>query len=181
MRLLLLSAIIFCISCNQKNNAEQKSTDTKTETTSEQNNNQDIENAKTWLMQNIERYFANFDTLRGDYAGITTKEYAEFKSDATGVGMDGGMDEAEFKKKWAKRNIEKVGISEAFMVGGNDFGKIKVTKCEFKNKTESGDYLFETLIEDTEYKSKFYRDIIVKKTGDSFLIDDVYEIKNEFK
>ncbi len=181
MRLIILLAILFCISCNQKNSEEQKSTDIKTESKNEENDDQDIENAKTWLVQNIEKYFTDFNTLNGDYSSITTKEYAEFKSDATGVGMDGGMDESAFKTKWAKRNTEKAGLGEGFMIGGNDFGKIKVTKAEFKNKTESGDYMFETLIEDTEFKSKFYRDIVVKKTGNSFLIDDVIESKNEFK
>jgi hypothetical protein len=180
MRFTYLIVILLFAACNQKDKEQQKTSDTITESNSDENGQQDIEKAKTWLVQNIESHFKNFDGVNSDYASITTKEYNAFKTDATSVGMDGALSEAEFKKKWSKRNTEKAGIGEGFLIGGQDFGTIKVTKCEFKNKINDGDYLFETIIEDTSFKSKFYRDIVVKKTNNSFLIDDVVEVKSEY-
>jgi hypothetical protein len=94
--------------------------------------------------------------------------------------MDGGMTEAAFKKKWGRRYSPYAGIGEGFLVAGSDFGKIKVTSCEFSNDTEMGGWLFKTIIEDTEFKSKFIRDIVVMPEGRSFLIDDVKEKGNVF-
>jgi len=138
------------------------------------------EAAKTWLSTGIEQYFTHFDSLRGDYAYLCTPTYAECKSDATAVGMDGGLADDEFTTKWKNRDVSQIGIGEGFLVAGNDFGTIRVSACTFKNKTDKGAYVFETILEDVDFKSTFYRDISVIPQGNSFLIEDVREIKNVF-
>ncbi len=139
-----------------------------------------VELAKKWLIHSIEDFFENYIRLRGDYSKICTKQYAEFKQDATNVDMDGGMTEEAFKNKWGRRYSEYAGIQEGFLVAGTDFGTIRVTRCEFRNKTEMGGFLYETILEDTEFKSQFKRDIVVMPSGRSFLIDNVYEKENVF-
>lgn len=172
----LLSLIISCSNNEQKENNDGAATENGIEERKED----DVASAKKWLVKNIEDYFANFETLKGDYSKICTKEYAEFKQDATNVDMDGGMSEEAFKTKWGRRYSEYAGIQEGFLIGGTDNGKIKVSKCELKNKTEMQGYLFEVILEDVDYKSTFYREIVVVPSQNSFLIDNVREIKNVF-
>lgn len=132
--------------------------------------------AKKWLTENIEQFFLNFDKLEGNYSKICTKQYFEYKTDATNVEMgDDGMTKSKFGKKWPNRNPALAGMGAGFMISGQDFGKIKVTKCELLNKTLTGGWLFATLIEDIQFKAKYTRDIVVVQNKGSFLIDDVLE------
>ena len=137
--------------------------------------------AKTWLIEAIETYFAEFDKINGDYSSLCTPEYKEFKEDATNVDMDGGMDEKGFGEKWGEESIELAGLGEGFLIGGNDFGKIRVKKADFVERTEQGGFLFNVIIEDTQFESIFKREILVVPSGNSFLIDNVFELENVFK
>lgn len=139
------------------------------------------EDGKNWLKENIETYFNNDAVFLNGFTSLCTQQYAEFKTDATNVDLDGGMTAEEFKSKWGRRYSEYAGIGEGFMVAGSDFGEIAVTKCEFKNRTEMNDYIYEVIIEDKTFGSRFIRQVVLTKNGDSFLIDDVREISNEFQ
>ena len=174
-----ISLLSLFVSCSNNEQKEHTSVDA-TENSEDARKEDDVASAKKWLVETIEGFFTNFETLKGDYSTICTKEYAEFKKDATNVDMDGGMSEDAFKTKWGRRYSEYAGIQEGFLIGGTDNGKIKVSKCELKNKTEMGGYLFEVVLEDEDYKSTFYREIVVVPSQNSFLIDDVREIKNVF-
>lgn len=131
--------------------------------------------AKKWLIQNIED---NFKTTDGLIDKICTKTYAEYKSDAIGVDYDGGLTPKAFEKKWkGKFDIKYAGTGTGFLISGQDWVKIKVSKCELSAaKLEEG-YLFATIIEDVGATSKtvYKRDIKVIPTGNSFLISDVLE------
>ena len=174
-----ISLLSLFVSCNNNEQKEHTSVDA-TKNAEEVKKGDNVASAQKWLVETIEGFFTNFETLKGDYSTICTKEYAEFKKDATNVDMDGGMSEDAFKTKWGRRYSEYAGIQEGFLIGGTDNGKIKVSKCELKNKTEMGGYLFEVVLEDEDYKSTFYREIVVVPSQNSFLIDDVREIKNVF-
>ena len=100
---------------------------------------------------------------------------------ATNVDLDGGMTESEFKNKWGRRYSEYAGVGEGFMIAGADFGKIEVTKCEFRNRTEMKNFLYDVLIVDKTFNSKFTRQVVLVKNGATFLIDNVLEISNEFE
>lgn len=147
----------------------------------EDKNIDSINLAKTWLVTTIETYFAEFEKINGDYSNICTPEYKKFKEDATNVDMDGGMSEQEFEKTWGKETLKYAGLREGFLIGGNDFGTIKVNKSEFMERTEKNGFLFEIVLEDTEYQSLFKREVLVIPSGNSFLIDNVFEIENIFK
>lgn len=136
---------------------------------------------KEWIIQNVEAFFNNDDNFMKGFSSLCTSQYAEFKKDATNIDLDGGMTEAEFKSKWGRRYSEYAGIGEGFMIAGTDFGKIEVSKCDFKNETEMNQFLYDALIIDKTFNSKFTRQIVLIKNGNSFLIDDVREISNEFQ
>jgi hypothetical protein len=168
------------MSC-QKNKISEEQTDiTKTETKPKADttisvvtNVDSAKIAKKWLISTIEDSFKN---NMGEYDKICTKKYAEYKSDATGVGMDGGMDENAFKKKWKKEYDTKyAGMGVGFMISGQDWVTIKVTDCTLKNKTAHGDYIFQTIVEDIGPKVKYNREVKVIRSGNKFLIDDVLE------
>ncbi len=183
IRILVLLFVVF--GCNSNTNQSDHES-IKSDTTSQNTTEPEVmiqdstELGKKWLISSIEGYFKDFDKLNGDFSKICTKDYAEYKSDATGVAYDGGLTEAEFKTKWKNRNLKFAGIGEGFLIGGNDFGTIKVVKCDFKNKNPNGSLVFEAVIEDQDFKSKFYRDIVIIPSNNGFLIDDVLEIENEF-
>lgn len=139
-----------------------------------------VRNGKDWIIKNIESFFNNDDIFMKGFSYLCTDQYTEFKKDATNIDLDGGMTEAEFKSKWGRRVSEYAGIGEGFMVAGTDFGKIEVTKCDFKNVTEMNHLLYDVLIADQTFNSKFTRQVVLIKSGNSFLIDNVLEISNEF-
>lgn len=181
MYLFLLILVIHLLSCKTK--AESPIAIVPSATMNSQKNlvKDSIADAQRWLVENIEKYFKDFDKLNGDYSSICTPKYSEFKEDATGIDMDGSMTEEGFIAKWGKGAVKYAGLGEGFMIAGNDFGKIKVKKCIYKDRTEEGGYLFETIIEDTDYSSIFEREIIVIASGNTYLIDHVFELKNTFK
>lgn len=141
-----------------------------------------IEEGKKWIKRNIESHFNNDEIFMKGFSYLCTNQYAEFKKDATNVGLyDVGMTKLEFKNKWGRRYSKYAGIGEGFMIAGTDFGRIEVTKCRFIRKTEMGGFLFEALIVDKTFASKFQRQVVLIRFRNSFLIDNVLEISNEFK
>jgi hypothetical protein len=138
----------------------------------------DTEKAKQWLVKSIESYFVSDLTLMDSVMNsICTKTYFTYKSDATGVDMDGGMTKKGFEKKWKNKfNTQFGGSGVGFLISGQDWTKIKVSKCVLSNKKADEGYLFETIITDkgvADYNYK--REIKVIKSGDNFLIADVLE------
>ena len=129
--------------------------------------------AKKWLIESIE---TNFKTTEGLIDSICTKDYATYKSDAIGVEYDGGMTQQAFEKKWKNKfDVKHAGIGTGFLISGQDWETIKVTKCESSPIELKEGYLFETIIEDLPSKTIYKRDIKVIQSGKSFLIADVLE------
>lgn len=151
------------------------------ETISESNiDSININAGKNWIKSKVESYFNNDSLFLKGFSSLCTKQYAEFKQDAISIEYD-GMTENEFKAKWGRRYSKYAGIGDGFMIAGTNYGKILITKCEFKNRTEMGNYLYDVVITDTVFNSTFVRQIILNKTRDSFLIDNVLELTNDFK
>jgi hypothetical protein len=131
--------------------------------------------AKKWLVEKIEE---NFKTPDGLIDSICTKSYATYKSDAIGVGYDGGLTQKVFEKKWKdKFDVKHAGTGTGFLISGQDWVKIKVNKCELSPLKLKEGYLFETTIEDFGATSKtiYKRDIKIVPSRNSFLISDVLE------
>ena len=132
------------------------------------------ENAKKWLIETIQTYFKkDFPKM----SGITTKTYEEYKTEATNVDLDTdiAITQTQFKNKWKnKYDTKYAGIGFGFLISGQDWGKIEVTKCNLLLENNDS-YVFQTILSDTEFKTDYKRDIRIIKSGDSFLIDDVKE------
>jgi hypothetical protein len=139
-----------------------------------------IQAGKKWIKENIESYFNNDPNFLKGFSFLCSKQYFEFKQDATNIDLDGGMTEQAFKTKWGRRYSKYAGIGNGFMISQTDFGKIELIKIEFRNQTEMEGLLYNVLIIDKTFKSKFERQVLLIKDGNSFLIDDVLEISDSF-
>jgi hypothetical protein len=179
-KIYLLITLLYLVSCQK--NQEQKGEVKTQESVNQDTLVSDISSkaltqsdlAQKWLTAKIEE---NFKTPDGLIDSICTKNYAEYKSDAIGVEYDGGLTQKTFEKKWkGKFDVKHVGIGTGFLISGQDWTKIKVTKCELSPLKLKEGYLFETEIGDIGTVTTTYkRDIKVVSSGNSFLIADVLE------
>ena len=137
---------------------------------------EEIEKGKLWLIHSIEDTFKATNDTNDEVIPIYTKRYEEYKSDAINVDMDGGMTEKQFFNKWEDQyNPKMAGVGYGFLIGGQDWGKIKVTYCEVKTKMQDNSLIFNVVIEDLEFKVKYKRDIKIIRSENTYLIDDVLE------
>lgn len=133
----------------------------------------DTEDAVAWLTEVIENHLNE-----GGYAmeDICTPQYYEYKTDATQVGYDGGMDEEAFTKKWSSTyNVARAGMGTAFLISGQDNGKVKVTKCIPKPTTTAESIILEVVISDPDMNATYHRDFKIVPIGKAYQIDDVVE------
>jgi hypothetical protein len=176
----LFLIVLISISCQNKQTKKEglvgkpRAENTKIE---KKESNQVIsksENAKKWLIETIQTYFKkDFPEM----SGITTKTYEEYKTEATNVDLDTeeAMTQTEFEKKWKnKYDTKYAGIGFGFLISGQDWGKIEITKCNLVVENDDT-YVFQTVLRDTDFKTDYKRDIRIVKSGNSFLIDDVKE------
>lgn len=194
--IILLSAAILLASCNGKHKDTNNVTDSvhtnakdtirqKTPATGNaaQELSPEAAKAKEWLIANIESSLnkanGNMENsneeAEKEVKNIYTTQYSAYKIDAINVDLDDGLTEDEFITKWkGKYNPELAGIGFGFLIPEQDYGLIKVTNCKLKNKTPDG-FVFNVVLEDTNYHKKYNRDIRVIEVANSFLIDDVLE------
>jgi hypothetical protein len=133
----------------------------------------DTEDAIAWLTEVIENHLNE-----GGYAmqDICTPQYYAYKTDATQVGYDGGMEEEAFSQKWSSTyNIARAGIGTAFLISGQDNGKVKVTKCIPKPTTTAEAIILEVVISDPDMNATYHRDFKIVPIGKAYQIDDVVE------
>ncbi|AMQ01555.1 hypothetical protein AY601_4726 [Pedobacter cryoconitis] len=194
--IIILSSAILLVSCNGKHNEGKKLTgsiDSNVKDAIHQNTpvagkaiqkaSSEADKAREWLIMGIEnslnKAHGNLENpnedAEEDVKTIYTTQYNAYKIDAINVDLDDGMTEDEFVEKWkGKYNPKLAGVGYGFLVPEQDYGLIKVTHCELKNKTPDG-FVFNVLIEDTSNHTKYNRDIKVVNAAKSFLIDDVLE------
>jgi len=133
----------------------------------------DTADAVAWLTEVIENHLNEGGYHMED---ICTSRYYEYKMDAVQVGYDGGLTEAAFKKKWsADYNMKYAGIGTGFLISGQDWGKVKVTKCTPKSDGKNGFILLNVTIRDIEFNVSYHRDIKIVPIGKAYQIDDVVE------
>ena len=130
------------------------------------------DSAKNWLVPTVEKFF---NENHSEILEICTPEYEEYKMDAIQVDYDGGMTIEQFQKKWkGKYNTNNDEIGKSFLLAVQDYGKIKFKSCELASDST---LVFDTAIEDSEFKAVHKRKITVVKRDGKFLINDVAEIK----
>ena len=165
--------LIFACTEQEKRNAKSEVTDTETTT-----QNDDIANeAREWLMKNITNYFATEElgSLDSFMQKMTTAEYYEYKNDATYVDLeiDGSLTETQFHEKWKNKfDTSKAGIGTGFLISGQDWDKIEFEKCDLISTTEKG-FLFDVILKDETFQSKYPSKILVVHLGDGYKIADV--------
>jgi hypothetical protein len=181
MRKLLDIIYIFSVFCFFACNNNQQTDNSNIREIKCSEDSLSIQAGKKWIKKNIESYFNNDANFLKGFSVLCSKQYYEFKQDATNIDLDGGMTEHTFKTKWGRRYSKYAGIGNGFMISQTDFGKIELIKIEFRNRTEMGGLLYNVLIIDKTFKSKFERQVVLIKDGNSFLIDDVLEISDSFE
>lgn len=141
------------------------------------------EEAKKWLEKSIEDYFkSDLGNLDKNMQKMTTKDYYDYKEDAMNVDMDvdGSLTEKEFNDKWkGKFDTKKAGIGVGFLIAGQDWSAIEVTRCQLISENTDS-YLFDVVLTDKEPKEKYPIKVKVIKENGSFLIADVLQDVPEF-
>lgn len=170
--IILFSSVILLFSCKGKMNTKVSEEEKTTENRMEKIAEIDSKEAENWLIKSIEKFFKEEQS----YA-IFTKEYVDYKADATSVGYDDGLTEAGFNKKWGtKFNTKYAGLGVGFLISAQDWNEILVKKCKFK-KQKDGILYFDVILTDIEFKDEEYkREIHVERKNKQFLIADVLEL-----
>ena len=186
--------LVFLIACNSSSKESNVQTENELDSTlvgneaivtSEENSDKDDSNtgelaqsAEKWLVSTIENYFHPVDGEPVDISSFSTDEYTEFKQDAMNLNNP-SFSEEEFREKWKHKNLDLIGMQNGFMISAQDYHTIKVTEVKLKNQINEETWLFEVVVEDVVYKGKYWREVVVSKAGNSFLIEDVMEIKEQ--
>ena len=132
--------------------------------------------ASSWMIDVIKNHFAENNP---EMEAMTTSDYFEYKTDATNIdlGINGSLDRVAFENKWkAKFDTKYAGIQNGFLISGQDYGNIVVHSFDFV-KEEYGKLWFKVILEDTDFKIKYNREIGITKENDQFKIADVKEFE----
>ncbi|MBM7420948.1 MULTISPECIES: hypothetical protein [Chryseobacterium] len=177
MRNIIIISLLLIISCSETKKEEIKINNLPKESVVENNSKESAE-AKTWLVKSIESYFnADISNQENIMQNITTKDYYDFKTDATNVDLDidGSLTLKEFQQKWKNKfNTENVTLNTGFLISAQDWTKIEVKKCDLNASLEN-DYSFYVELQDIESKEVFKRIIKVTKIKNKFFIGNVLE------
>ncbi|WP_404986670.1 hypothetical protein ACI513_06455 [Chryseobacterium sp. M5] len=180
MKNIIIISLLLIISCSETKKEEIKINNLPKESVVE-NNSKEIAEAKTWLVKSIESYFnADISNQENIMQKITTKDYYNFKTDATNVDLDidGSLTLKEFQQKWKNKfNTENVALNTGFLISAQDWTKIEVKKCDLNASLEN-DYSFYVELQDIESKEVFKRIIKVTKIKNNFFIGNVLEKVN---
>lgn len=180
MKNIIIIILLLIISCSETKKEEIKINNLPKESVVE-NNSKDTAEAKTWLVKSIESYFnADISNQENIMQNITTKDYYDFKTDATNVDLDvdGSLTLKEFQQKWKNKfNTENVALNTGFLISAQDWTKIEVKKCDLNASLEN-DYSFYVELQDIESKEVFKRIIKVTKIKNKFFIGNVLEKVN---
>ncbi|MCD0477367.1 hypothetical protein LPB90_02790 [Chryseobacterium sp. LC2016-29] len=180
MKNIFIISLLLIISCSETKKEEIKTNNLPKESVVENNSKESAE-AKTWLVKSIESYFnANISNQENIMQNITTKDYYDFKTDATNVDLDidGSLTLKEFQQKWKNKfNTENVAFNTGFLISAQDWAKIEVKKCDLNASLEN-DYSFYVELQDTGSKEVFKRIIKVTKIKNKFFIGNVLEKVN---
>lgn len=149
---------------------------------SSENKPNEAEEAEKWLKESIENYFKADLNMDRKMQKITTKDYYDYKTDAMNVDMDvdGSLTLKEFQDKWKNKfDVRKAGVNSGFLISGQDWEEIKISKCEQVLKSvplsesEPAVFIFDVILSDEKLKSQYPVEIEVIKQNNSFLIANV--------
>lgn len=177
MKILLISLLLVMTACKKEDKEISVRQNSFPETITENKINES-DAAKKWLEKSIENYFTtDLGTMDKEMQKITTPEYYDYKTDAMNVDLDvdGSLTEKEFQAKWKNKfDTDKAGIGSGFLITGQDWEEIKVSKCELISGNEE-EQRFNVLLSDKNLKAEYPVTIKVVKRKGIFLIADVLQ------
>ncbi|MFC7348192.1 hypothetical protein ACFQO9_15850 [Chryseobacterium zhengzhouense] len=177
MKKIIIASIFLVVSCKDDIKNELNIDSPSIEDVVAQNS-KGAEEAKKWLESNIASYFkADISDQQKIMKNITTKDYYEFKTDATNVDMDvdGSLTLKEFQQKWGDEyDTNFAGINRGFLISAQDWINVEIRKCEVTTALNNV-YTFNVVLADDGFKAKYFRDIKVIKENGKFLIDGILE------
>ncbi|REC73060.1 hypothetical protein DRF60_19720 [Chryseobacterium elymi] len=194
MKRMIIASLFLITACKEEKKetqtqVQQKSFPKKTETGISENKPDESGKAMKWLEKSIENYFkADLGNLDKEMQKITTKDYYDYKTDAMNVDMDvdGSLTLKEFQNKWKNKfDVRKAGVNSGFLISGQDWEEIKISKCEQVLKSvplsesELVVFIFDIILSDEKLKSQYPVEIEVIKQNDSFLIANVSQEESE--
>lgn len=142
------------------------------------NESNEAEEAQKWLEKSIVHYFkADIGSEEKNMQKITTKDYFDYKTDATNVNLDvdGSLTDKEFQDKWkSKFDTSKAGVGIGFLISAQDWNSIEVESCDLKSSSRD-EYIFNVVLRDDGFKTQYPSVIKVVKENGSFLIADVWQ------
>lgn len=142
------------------------------------NESNEAEEAQKWLEKSIVDYFkADIGSEEKNMQKITTKDYFDYKTDATNVNLDvdGSLTDKEFQDKWkSKFDTSKAGVGIGFLISAQDWNSIEVESCDLKSSSRD-EYIFNVVLRDDGFKAQYPSVIKVVKENGSFLIADVWQ------
>ncbi|MEY8759330.1 hypothetical protein [Chryseobacterium tongliaoense] len=183
MKKIVIAASFLIFSCkgNDKEPVHQVQNSSKIQLTSDNKPNES-EEAKKWLEKSIRNYFEsdlkNTDEVMRE---ITTDHYYEYKNDAMNVDIevDGSLTKKEFQDKWHRDfDVQKAGINVGFLITGQDWDEIKISKCQLILESDDT-FLYDVVLTDEKLNAEYPVTITVIKNKDSFLIADVWQKEPE--
>jgi len=179
MKLVIILIGFATLSCKMNNpNTEHLISGSDSITMSNQNSdlseNDDLsEDAKEWLEMVIPSVFNDGGFAMKD---ICTEEYYQYKTDATGVGYDGGMKETAFHGKWRNSfDTKYAGMGVGFLISGQDYGKIELPTINYIKRDTKDNYIFDLVIRDVDGKVNYPITIKIVPRGKAYLIADVLQ------
>lgn len=172
----LLFLILFSLfSCTKQEKEKLVVNEQKTETSTE-----DISKIEDWLKVEIEKYFNTpkdgKDPVECEKM-LYTSRFSEFWLDAIGTEYDGGMSDADFRKKWDSIYLLKdIRSEEIFLVPQQDYGKIKVDQIKLLSSTANKEYWFSLVTTDQDFKTNYTRKVKVIPFENSYRIDEIRNV-----
>ncbi|WP_160136817.1 hypothetical protein [Chryseobacterium sp. c4a] len=182
MKRTIIASLFLIIACKEEKKENTTITQPEAEQVKEKvvlnNESNESETAQKWLEKSIVDYF-KADLVKQDknMQKMTTKDYYDYKTDATNVDLDvdGSLTEQEFKDKWkGKFDTSKAGIGIGFLIPAQDWINIEVGSCELKSASKD-EYTFNVVLRDDGFKAKYPSVVKVIKENGSFLIADVLQ------
>lgn len=180
MKRTIIASLFMIIACKEEKKEIKK--DGKIQPIKEKvvshNESNEAEEAQKWLEKSIVDYFkADIGSEEKNMQKITTKDYFDYKTDATNVNLDvdGSLTDKEFQDKWkSKFDTSKAGVGIGFLISAQDWNSIEVESCDLKSSSRD-EYIFNVVLRDDGFKAQYPSVIKVVKENGSFLIGDVWQ------
>jgi len=178
IKYVIVASLFLIMGCKDVKKTNENINNPSTENKEVNNVKGEAEAAQNWLKSSIINYFKADMDQQKIMQDITTKNYYEYKTDATNVDMDvdGSLSLKEFQQKWGnKYNTKYAGINTGFLISAQDWTNIEVKKCELDAISGDEAFVFDVELVDDGSKEVFKRKIGVVKKDNKFLIADVIE------